>query len=210
MQTGWFKEVHVKDIDSHSVRALLASRALLVKIKRDIENHVRGLLKNLGLVIGRAKFNVFAVRAEELIEGRPELVAAIRPLLEARNAVGQQVSELDPRATIDDPARFARSRSVGAYVGLTSRRHASGEVDWTGRISKCGDAMLRSYLFGAAGVLLTRVPKWSAVKAWGIRLAKRNGLRKAKVAVARKLAVILHRMWIDGTEFNWSTKEIAA
>ena len=196
MQTGWFKEVHVKDIDSHSVRALLASRALLVKIKRDLENHVRGLLKNLGLVIGRAKFNVFAVRAEELIEGRPELVAAIRPLLEARSAVEQQVSELDRKvmklarhdtqvrrfmtapgvgpitalafkATIDDPTRFARSRSVGAYVGLTSRRHASGEVDWTGRISKCGDAMLRSYLFEAAGVLLTRVPKWSAVKAWG-------------------------------------------
>jgi transposase len=233
MQTGWFKEVHVKDLDSHSVRALLASRALLVKIKRDLENHVRGLLKNLGLVIGRAKFNVFTVRAEELIEGRPELVVAIRPLLEARSAVEQQVSELDRRvmklarhdaqvrrfmtvpgvgpitalafkATIDDPARFAR------YVGLTSRRHASGEVDWTGRISKCGDAMLRSYLFEAAGVLLTRVPKWSAVKAWGVRLAKRNGLRKAKVAVARKLAVILHRMWIDGTEFNWSKKEIAA
>ena len=196
MQTGWFKEVHVKDIDSHSVRALLASRALLVKIKRDLENHVRGLLKNLGLVIGRAKFNVFAVRAEELIEGRPELIAAIRPLLEARTAVEQQVSELDRKvmklarhdaqvrqfmtvpgvgaitalafkATIDDPARFAQSRSVGAYVGLTCRRHASGEVDWSGRISKCGDAMLRSYLFEAAGVLLTRVPKWSAVKAWG-------------------------------------------
>ena len=194
MQAGWFKEVHVKDIDSHSVRALLASRALLVKIKRDLENHVRGLLKNLGLVIGRAKFNVFAVRAEELIEGRPELIAVIRPLLEARNAVGQQVSELDRKvmklarhdaqvrrfmtvpgvgpitalafkATIDDPARFARSRSVGAYIGLTSRRHASGEVDWSGRISKCGDAMLRSYLFEAAGVLLTRVPNWSAVKA---------------------------------------------
>ena len=162
MQTGWFKEVHVKDIDSHTVRALLASRALLVKIKRDLENHVRGLLKNLGLVIGRAKFNAFAVRAEELIEGRPELIAAIRPLLEARNAVEQQVSELDRKvmklarhdaqvrrfmtvpgvgpitalafkATIDDPARFARSRSVGAYVGLTCRRHASGEVDWSGR-----------------------------------------------------------------------------
>src|SRR5271170_6092420 len=180
MQTGWFKEVHVKDIDSHSVRALLASRAMLVKIKRDLENHVRGLLKNLGLVIGRAKFNVFAVRTEELIGGRPELVVAIRPLLEARSAVEQQVSELDRRvmklarhdaqvrrfmtvpgigpitalafkATIDDPTRFARSRSVGAYVGLTSRRHASGEVDWSGRISKCGDAMLRSYLFEAAG-----------------------------------------------------------
>ena len=238
MQTGWFKEVRVKDLDSHSVRALLASRALLVKIKRDLENQVRGLLKNFGHVIGRAKFNVFAVRAEELIEGRPELIAAVRPLLEARHAIEQQVDGLDRKvqklarhdaqvrsfmtapgvgpitalcfkATIDDPARFKRSRSVGAYVGLT-RAHASGELDWSGRISKCGDAMLRMYLFEAAGVLLTRVPKWSALKAWGTRLIKRNGLRKAKVAVARKLAVILHRMWIDGTEFNWSKKAIAA
>jgi transposase len=239
MQTGWFKEVRVKDLDSHSVRALLASRALLVKIKRDLENQVRGLLKNLGLVIGRGKFNVFAARAEELIENRPELVAAVRPLLVARAAIEQQVSDLDRKvlalarhdaqvrrfmtipgigpitalcfkATIDDPTRFRRSRSVGAYVGLTTRRHASGEVDWSGRISKCGDAMLRMYLFEAAGVLLTRVPKWSALKAWGTRLAKRNGLRKAKVAVARKLAVILHRMWVAGTEFNWSTKKAVA
>ena len=239
MQTGWFKEVRVKDLDSHSVRALLASRALLVKIKRDLENQIRGLLKNLGLVIGRAKFNVFAVRAEELIEDRPELIAAVGPLLAARKAIEQQVGDLDRKvlklarhdaqvrrlmttpgvgpitalcfkATIDDPTRFKRSRSVGAYVGLTSRRHASGEVDWSGRISKCGDAMLRMYLFEAAGVLLTRVPKWSALKAWGTRLIKRNGLRKAKVAVARKLAVILHRMWIDGTEFNWSTNKAAA
>jgi transposase len=101
-------------------------------------------------------------------------------------------------ATIDDPARFRRSRSVGAYAGL-----------WTGRISKCGDKMLRSYLYEAANVLLTRVAKWSALKAWGVRLAKRSGLRKAKVAVARKLAVILHRMWIEGTEFKWSSKEAA-
>ena len=119
------------------------------------------------------------------------------------------ITALAFKATIDDPARFARSRSVGAYVGLTCRRHASGQVDWSGPFER-GDAMLRSYLFEAAGVLLTRVPKWSAVKAWGVKLVKRNGLRKAKVAVARKLAVILHRMWIDGTEFNWSKKEIAA
>ena len=239
MQTGWFKEVRVKDLESHAVKALLASRALLVKIKRDLENQIRGLLKNLGLVIGRAKFNVFAVRAEELIENRPELMAAVRPLLEARKTIEQQVGDLDRKvhklarhdvqvrrfmtapgvgpitalcfkATIDDPTRFKRSRSVGAYVGLTTRRHASGEIDWSGRISKCGDTMLRMYLFEAAGVLLTRVPKWSALKAWGTKLAKRNGLRKAKVAVARKLAVILHRMWIDGAEFNWSTKKAAA
>jgi transposase len=172
MQTGWFKEVRVKDLDSHYIRALLASRALLVKIKRDLENQVRGLLKNLGLVIGRAKLNVFAVRAEELIERRPELMAAVKPLLDARNAIEQQVDDLDRKvmrlarndaqvrrfmtapgvgpitalcflATIDDPTRFKRSRSVGAYVGLTTRRYASGETDWTGRISKWGDKMLR-------------------------------------------------------------------
>jgi transposase len=239
MQTGWFKEVRVKDLDSHAIKALLASRALLVKIKRDLENHIRGLLKNLGLIIGQAKFNVFFVRTGKLIEGRPELIAIVGPLLKVREAVEQQIDDLDRevlklarydaqvrrfmtvpgvgpitalcfQATIDDPTRFKRSRSVGAYVGLTTRRHASGEIDWSGRISKCGDAMLRSYLFEAAGVLLTRVPKWSALKAWGMRIAKRNGLRKAKVAVARKLAVILHRMWIDGTEFNWSKKQAVA
>ena len=102
---------------------------------------------------------------------------------------------------------------VGSVVRegvVDSEPEAIAEIDWTGRISKRGDAMLRSYLFEAAGVLLTRVPKWSALKAWGMRLAKRNGLRKATVAVARKLAVILHRMWIDRTEFDWSKKKAAA
>jgi transposase len=220
-----------------SVKALLVSRALLVKIKRDVENQIRGLLKNLGLVIGRAKMNTFAGRAAELAENRPELGAAVEPLLRARTAVEQQIADLDRKvmllarnnaqarrfmtapgigpitalcflATIDDPTRFKRSRSVGAYAGLTTRRYASGEIDWTGRISKCGDKMLRSYLYEAANVILTRVAKWSTLKAWGIRVAKRTGLRKAKIAVARKLAVILHQMWIDGTEFKWS-KETA-
>jgi transposase len=238
MQCGWYKEVRVKDLDSHAVKALLVSRALLVKIKRDLENQIRGLLKNLGLVIGPAKMNTFALRAEELSEERPELAGAVTPLLNARVAIEQQIADLDRKvmklardnaqvqqfmtapgigpvtalcflATIDDPRRFRRSRNVGAYVGLTTRRYASGEIDWTGRISKCGDKMLRSYLYEAANVLLTRVAKWSALKAWGIRLAKRSGLRKAKVAVARKLAVILHRMWVDGTDFKWSSKETA-
>ena len=211
MQCGWYKEVRVKDLDSHAVKALLASRALLVKIKRDLENQIRGLLKNLGLVIGRAKMNVFAVRAAEMTEDRPELAAAVVPLLSARAAIEQQIADLDRKvmrlarnnaqarrfmtapgvgpitalcflATIDDPTRFKRSRSVGAYLGLTTRRYASGEIDWTGRISKWGDKMLRSYLYEAANVMLTRVARWSALKAWGIRLAKRSGLRKAKVA----------------------------
>ena len=239
MQTGWYREVRVKALDSHAIKALLVSRAFLVKIKRDIENQIRGLLKNLGLVIGRAKMNTFKARTQELIEDKPTLIAVVEPLLIAREAVAQQIADLDRKvmrlarndaqvrrfmttpgigpitalcylATIDDPTRFNKSRNVGAYIGLTTRRYASGETDWTGRISKCGDAMLRSYLFEAANVLLTRVAKWSALKAWGMRIAKRNGIRKAKVAVARKLAVILHRMWIDGTDFNWSTKEAAA
>ncbi len=201
MQCGWYKEVRVKTLDSHAIKGLLTSRALLVKTKRDLENQIRGLLKNLGLIIGRAKMNVFAVRAEELLSDRPELAAAVEPLLKAREAVGQQIAHLDRKvrrlarnndqvrrfmttpgvgpitalcylATIDDPTRFKRSRSVGAYAGLTTRRYASGEIDWTGRISKCGDAMLRSYLYEAANVLLTRVVKWSALKAWGMRLAK--------------------------------------
>jgi len=230
MQTGWYREVCVKDLDSHAIKGLLASRALLVKIKRDIENQIRGLLKNLGLVIGRAKMNTFTTRAKELIDGNPALTASTEPLLKARETIAQQIDHLDRQvlslarhdaqvsrlmtalcylATIDNPTRFEKSRSVGAYLCLTTRGFASGEIDWTGRISKCGDTMMRSYLYEAANVLLTRVPSWSTLKAWGVRLAKRVGIRKTKVAVARKLAVILHRMWLDGTDFNWTSNETA-
>jgi transposase len=239
MQCGWYKEVQVKSLPCHEIRAVLNSRAQLVEIKRDLENQIRGLLKNHGLVIGKAGGNVFRRRAEELVNEHGLLQEAVRPLLEVREIVSREIgglyrkllslarSDVDSRramtvpgigpitalayqSAIDDPTRFKRSRSVGAYVGLTPRRHASGEVDWSGRISKCGDRMLRTYLFEAAGVLLTRVPQWCKLKAWGHRLWKRIGFKKAKVAVARKLAVILHRMWRDGTDFMWSTKEAAA
>lgn len=239
MQCGWYKEVQVKHLACHGVRAVLNSRALLVKTKRDLGNQIRGLLKNRGLVIGRASGNVFTRRVEELVAEYPDLQQAVRPLLTVREMVGREITDLDRmllslarghqdsrrlmttpgigpitalafQAAIGEPARFRRSRSVGAYFGLTPRRHASGEIDWTGRISKCGDTMVRSYLFEAAGVLLTRVPRWCALKAWGLRLAKRIGFKKAKVAVARKLAVMLHRMWCDETDFRWSNKEAAA
>jgi transposase len=159
MQCGWYKEIRVKSLDSHAIKAVLVSRSLLVKIKRDLENQARGLLKNLGLVIGRTKMNAFTVRAAELLESRPQLAAAVDPLLKAREAVGKQIADLDRKlmrlarkdaqarrfmtapgigpitalcylVTIDDPTRFKRSRSVGAYFGLTSRPYASGEVDW--------------------------------------------------------------------------------
>jgi transposase len=239
MQCGWYKEVQVKRLSCHEVRAVLNSRALLVKTKRNLENQIRGLLKNLGLIIGKAGGNVFSRRVDELLAGQPVLREAIRPLLEVRDKVRREIAvlfrglremareDINCRrsmtvpgvgpitaltfyATIDDPGRFRRSRSVGAYLGLTSRRHASGEIDWSGRISKCGDRMLRSYLFEAAGVLLTRVPKWCALKVWGHRLWKRIGFKKAKIAVARRLAVILQRMWCDETDFQWSNKEAAA
>lgn len=236
MQCGWYKEVQVKSLDSHGTRALLNSRAMLVKIKRDLDNQIRGLLKNVGLVVGKARRGVFSARVKTLIADRPVLAQAVEPLLLTRDDIVRKIADLEGklnrlarddeptrlfmtmpgvgpmtalayRTTIDDPSRFKRSRNVGAYVGLTPRRFASGEVDYSGRISKCGDALLRSYLFEAAGVLLTRIDKWCALRAWGLRLAKRVGLKKAKVAVARRMAVILHRMWIDRTSFRWSAKE---
>jgi transposase len=239
MQAGWYREVQVKSLRCHEVRAALNSRALLVKIKRDLSNQIRGLLKNLGLIVGKAHGNVFTRRVEELVAEHPHLQQAVGPLLAVRERVGREIAKLDRKllalardnedsrrsmtvpgigpitalafqAAIDEPARFRRSRSVGAYLGLTPRRHASGEIDWTGRISKCGDQMVRTYLFEAAGVLLTRVPQWCRLKAWGLRLSKRIGFKKAKIAVARELAVILHRMWRDGTDFQWSSKEAAA
>ncbi len=239
MQCGWYKEVQVKSVACHEIRAVLNSRAQLVKIKRDLENQIRGLLKNLGLLIGKAGGTRFHHRVEELLAGYRLLQVAVRPLLGVRETVRLEIASLTRRlltmardndacrrlmtvpgigainalafcAAIDDPARFERSRSVGAYFGLTPRRYASGEIGWSGRISKCGDGMVRTYLFEAAGVLLTRVPHWCKLKAWGHRLWKRIGFKKAKIAVARKLAVILHRMWRDGTDFIWSNKEAAA
>ncbi len=199
MQCGWYKEVQVKSVSCHELRAVLSSRAQLVKIKCDLENQIRGLLKNLGLLIGKAGGNVFRHRAEELVAEHPLLQEAVRPLLAVREIARREVTDLTRRlltmardsdesrrlmtvpgigpinalafcAAIDEPSRFRRSRSVGAYFGPTPRRYASGEVDWSGRISKCGDTMVRSYLFEAAGVLLTRVPQWYKLKAWGHRL----------------------------------------
>ena len=173
----------------------------------------------------------------ELAAGEAGLEEAVSALLAVRERLEQQVEALEARilafakrsdpcrrlmtipgvgaltavsfvAAIDDPARFRRSSGVGAYFGLTPRRHQSGEVDRSGKVSKSGDALTRTYLFEAAGALLSRVARWSALKAWGARLARRIGGKKARVARARKLAVLMHRVWTDGTEFRW-TKEAA-
>jgi transposase len=237
VRTEWYRAVKVKSLDSHLARSLLAARAQLVQMRTDLMNQIRGILKTFGLVIGLAHGQDFAARVQELVPARSPLRPLTRALLAALRAVAVQIAALDRevlaiartdaichrlmtvpaigpitalsfRATLDDPSRFARSSSVGAYLGLTPRRYQSGETDRTGRISKCGDGLLRHYLFEAAGVLLTRVGRWSQLKAWGLRLTKRIGLRKAKVAVARKLAVVLYRIWCDGSTFRWSDKEV--
>ena len=113
-----------------------------------------------------------------------------------------QLTALAFTAAIDDPGRFRRSRDIGAYLGLVPRRYQSGEIDYTGSISKCGDRRVRSLLYEAANVMLTRSRGSNPLKAWGLKLAKRAGWKKARVALARKMAVVLHCMWRDGTDFG--------
>lgn len=184
---------------------------------------------------GKGTGRAFEQRLMELSQGKGMLEETLRALLAVLRSLSEQVLALDRNAnrfarknnacrhlmtipgvgpltaaafvtTVDDPARFRKSRSVGAYLGLTPRRYQSGETDITGRISRCGDGLVRSYLYEAAAALLTREGKWSALKSWGLRLAKRGGMKKAKVAVARKLSVIMHRMWVTGEEFRWSNE----
>jgi len=239
VRTGWFREVAVKSMDAQTLRMLLIARAQLVGQRQTLANTIRGLLKTFGHVVARGGNGPFAVRVRTLIAGTPELGAVIEPLLDAWQALRAQIAVLDRHAqsraktdrvvrrlmsvpgvgvvvalaytaVIDDPARFKRSSSVGACLGLTPRRYQSGEVDVAGRISKCGDALLRSYLFEAANALLTRIPRTCKLSTWGLALAARIGKRRATVAVARKLAVILHRIWKDDRDFAWDEAPAAA
>jgi transposase len=238
-RSGWYREVVVKGWQAHRVRALIGARAQLVEAQRTPANQIRGILKTFGRLVGSAFGMRFADRVRELIEDDPMLKTVIEALLAVWESSRRQsealarqirqqarqrqdcrllmsmpgigpVNALSYVSTIEDPARFRHSADVGAYLGLTPKRYQSGEVDRAGRISKCGDGLVRSYLFEAANVLLTRIQRWSALKAWGTRLAKRVGFKKAKVAVARKMAVILHRMLVTGETFRWSDKEASA
>jgi transposase len=219
-------------MDAQTLRLLLVARAQLVSQRQALANTVRGLLKTFGLKVARGSGGVFAARVRETAEGNHALLAILDPMLLAWQALREQIAVLDRQvlarakadvvarrlmtapgvgavvalaytAVIDDPTRFKRSSSVGAYVGLTPKRHQSGEEDWTGHISRCGDGLLRAYLFEAAAVLLHRHPRACALKSWGLALAKRVGMRRAKVAVARKLAVLLHTLWRRGEDFRW-------
>lgn len=238
LRIGWYRAVHVKTAASQELRCLLVSRKLLVDKRRDVENQIRGSLKVFGLKVGKTTPRDFARRVRELVVERPSVAAVVEALLSVRAALLAAYDELHGRVlraargdavcrrlmtvpgvgavvalgyrtAVDDPRRFRHSKALGAHFGLVPRRHQSGERDRSGRISKVGCTLTRALLYEAANVLLSRVTRWSALKAWAMRIAKRHGAKKAKVALARKLAVIMHRMWMDGTEFRWGAAAAA-
>jgi transposase len=228
--------VHVKSIESHQVRALLSCRKAVLAKCIDLEQEIRGLFKVFGIKLpARLGHGSFDPKVRPLIEADEALSQSLLPVLDARLVLYHTFRELENRVRnlakddpvcqlfmtapgigpitaltyksgVDDPTRFRRSRTVAAHFGLTPRRFQSGEIDFDGHISRAGDATVRSTLYVAANSMLTRSGKWSPLKAWGMKLAKTRGHKKAVIAVARKLAVILHRMWIDDTQFRWSAE----
>jgi len=231
MRLGWFKPVHCKSALAQETRALLTARKLVLGKLLDVQMSLRGILRGFGLKIGRTTKAGFASRVMELTEHHPALKAIAKALLAVHavllrelDGFEKQVRKLakgDARTrllmtapgvgpivgltyvgAIDDPARFSSSKSVGAHFGMTPKKYQSGETDVSGRISKMGDKGVRAALYEAAHVILTTPVKGGALKSWAAKLAKRAGMQKAKVALARKLAVILHRMLADGTPFD--------
>lgn len=238
LRTGWFRPVHVKTMDAREQRVLLSARATLVARLRDIENSMRGLLRGFGLRVPRALRGRWGSAVRECLAGNPTLLAIFEPLLAAREAIRTHLASLDRRArdaaradpvcrrlmtapgvgaivamtfraAVDQPERFRSSRQIGPCFGLTPRKYQSGEADRAGSISRAGDASVRAALFEAAHVIMTRVAAWSTLKGWAMNVAKRRGAKRAKVALARKLGVVLHRMWTCGTDFR-ATRPVAA
>jgi transposase len=239
MRTGWFRQVHVKSRQCRLWRSLLVARRTILNEMRSIENVVRAILREAGVKLGTPSRADFVERVRELAGGDSEVTPLVEPLLAilitmlrelarltkrvldvvrkekvCRHLMGVPgvgpITALAFRATIDRPDRFQHSRDVGAHLGLTPARYQSGETDIQGRISRCGDELARTALYEAAHTLLTRSRKWSSLRAWGMKIAKHRGMARARVAVARKLAVILHRMWIDGAAFRFGREPVTA
>jgi transposase len=218
---------------------LLTHRKLLQSKAIAIENDLRGSLRNFGLKVGMVGTVKFEARIKELVENLPDLAELVEPLLIVRRVVREQlgilhrrvlvivrdddvcrrlmtvpgvgpVVALTYRVTVDVPARFRNSKAVGAVFGLTPAKYQSGENDRTGAISRCGDQMMRMMLYEAAQSMLVRAAKWSWLKAWAMKIAKRRGIKRAIVAVARRMAAVMHRIWVDGTEFRWTRDFVAA
>ena len=232
MRLGWFRPVHCKSIGAQEVRAVLTARKLIQSKLLDVENSLRGILRGFGLKVGKTTARSFAGRIQELVKGHPNLETIAEALLSVRAVLLREFNGFEKRvramarsdararllmstpavgpivaltyaAAIDDPARFKSSKQAGPHFGLTPKRYQSGETDYSGRISKIGDAAVREALYQAAHVMLTKPVKGcSQLKSWAMRIARRAGRSKAKVALARKLAVILHRMLANGTPFN--------
>ena len=231
MRLGWFRPVHVKTLVAQEIRALLTARRLLLTKLCDIETSLRGILRGFGLKVGPVSKLRFESRIRALVTGQTTLERVVEPMLRVHAALRGEyailhrallatvrddevcrrlmtvpgvgaVVAMSFKSAIDQPERFQHSKAVGAHLGLTPRKYQSGEVDRTGRISKVGDAAVRTALFEAANIMLTRAARWSSLKAWALRVGNRQGMKKAKVALARKLAVVLHRMWLDGTVFR--------
>src|SRR6187399_2212747 len=238
MRAGLYRPVHVKTL-RQKLRMLLTHRKLLQSKAIAIENDLRATLRNFGLKVGIAGKVKFEARIKELVENLPDLVVLVEPLLIVRRVLREQivalhrrllaivrdddvcrrlmtvpgvgpVVSLTYRATVDVPARFRNSKAVGAVFGLTPSKYQSGEIDRAGAISKCGDEMMRALLYEAAQIVLVRLAKWSWLKAWAMKIARHRGMKKAIVALARRLAVIMHRIWVDGTEFRWTREQAAA
>jgi transposase len=239
IRVGLYRPVHVKTLRSQKLRMLLTHRKLLQSKAIAVDNDLRGTLRNFGLKVGMVGAARFEARIKELVENLPDLAAMVEPLLVVRRVLREQmgvlhrrvltvvrddevcrrlmtvpgvgsVVALTYRATVDVPARFRKSKSVGAVFGLTCSRDQSGERDRPGAISRCGDEMMRAMLYEAAQSMLVRSTRWSWLKAWAMQIAKRRGKKKAIVALARRLAVIMHRIWVDGTEFRWTRKVVTA
>ena len=233
VRVNLFRAVHVKSEASRRDRALLSARRLVVTQHRQVENHLRAMFKTFGLKVGVVRRKDFAARVEELRNGMPDMAPVIDGLLQMRALLLERLEALDAlirvivredpvcrllmtapgvgpvvsltfKTAMDVPGRFSRSCAVGAYFGLTPRRYQSGEQDRSGRISKVGDGSVRAALFEAANVLLRPRTRPSLLKSWGMAISRRRGRKRAVVAVARKLATILHRMWVDGATFNWA------
>ncbi len=238
LRLGWYRPVHAKSASAQEVRSLLTARKLIQCKLLDIESGIRGVLRGFGLKVGTISRGRFEARIRDLAQGHTMLETVIGSMLAARAALQAEFARLhrallalvraDPvcrqlmsvpgvgavvaitfKSGIDDPARFRRSRDVGPHFGLTPRKYQSGEIDVTGSISKVGDRMVRTALYEAASVMLSRTVRMSPLKSWAMGVARRRGAKKARVALARKLGVVLHRMWIDGTSFRW-TGEVAA
>ncbi len=233
LRMGWFRPVHCKSVSSQEIRALPATRKTLQGGAIAIEISMRGLLRGFGLKVGLVSKGLLEARARELAEGNSTLKALVTSMLRGRAALRAELIRIDQRlrdvartddvcrlmmsvpgvgplvaltvkAGIDDPGRFRSSKMVGPHFGLTPRRDQSGERDVVGGISRAGDAGVRTALYQAATSMLYHSSKNSWLRAWGMRVAQRRGMKRAVVAVARRLGVVLHRMWADGTVFRFS------